>query len=355
MPPVISLMHINPKMYYNENDIIERSYIVMTFERDELMKKIIGSLLLGMATLSLVACQSSGISYYTDDTPLTLSLTDNQLRIMQITDLHLTYGIDYHDRHTLRLIDEMAAFSDPDLIVITGDIAMSPMGPSLFKLLYNRLEKLGIPWTFVFGNHETDFKDYERYLAKIGDAKHLLFKVGPEMTDGGYGNFIIETTYAGSPFYNLYLMDSRTENENTISGYDYMSLQQVAWYRNHAAVDQVAGTDSLAFMHMPLIQYEDYVDYTLVDGAMEEGIICYQGVDTSFFDSMVDFGVTKGVFVGHDHNNNFSFYDEGILLAYGQTTGFNGYGFLERGARIIDIDASKTLNSYLLLESEMSL
>ena len=319
------------------------------------MKNRLRWLVFTTAALCLASCGGTTGEYYTDDEALTLTLSEPGLRIMQVTDLHLTYGIDYHDRHTLRLIEEMAEFSDPDIIVITGDIAMSPMGPSLFGTLYRRLEKLGIPWTFVFGNHETDFKDYGRYLDKIQDPEHLLFKVGPEVTTGSYGNFIIETQVAGSPFMNLYLMDSRTENDNTLSGYDYMTLDQVAWYRSHAAQDQVSGLESLAFMHMPLVQYEDYEDATLLDGDMQEGMICYQGVDTGFFDAMVDYGMTKGLFVGHDHNNNFSFMKDGIMLAYGQATGFNGYGFLERGARIIDVDASHVMTSHLLLESELAL
>ncbi len=302
--------------------------------------------------MCLASCGTSVVEF-TDDEPLALALSGDSLRIMQVTDLHLTYGTDYHDRQTLALIEDMATYAEPDLIVVTGDIAMSPMGPSLFATLYRRMERLGIPWTFVFGNHETDFKDYSRYLDKIGTPEHLLFKVGPELLEGGYGNFVIETTVSGNPFMNLYLMDSRTENDNTLSGYDYMSLAQVAWYRSHATQDQTDGIDSLAFMHMPIVQYENYEDATLLDGDMLEGMICYQGVDTGFFDAMTDLGVTKGLFVGHDHNNNFSFIDQGIMLAYGQVTGYNGYGFLERGARIIDVDASRNLTSYLLVESEL--
>ena len=333
--------------------IIFDVYSVEVQERDERMKTRGRWLLLGTAVLCLSSCGGETLDYYTDDSVLTLSLPESSLRIMQVTDLHLTYGIDYHDRMTLRLIEDMAEYTDPDLIVITGDIAMSPMGPSLFKTLYNRMERLQIPWTFVFGNHETDFKDYTRYLAQIQDPEYLIFKAGPEITTGSYGNFIIQTEVSGTPFMNLYMMDSRTENDNTLSGYDYMTLDQVAWYRTHAAQDQIDGLESLAFMHTPIVQYEDYATSTLIDGVMEEGVICYQGVDTGFFDAMVDEGMTKGLFVGHDHNNNFSFMKDGILLAYGQSTGYNGYGILERGARIIDVDAGHVLSSYLLVESEL--
>jgi hypothetical protein len=43
----------------------------------------------------------------------------------------------------------------------------------------------------------------------------------------------------------------------------------------------------------------------------------------------------------------------GVYLAYGQVTGYNAYGDLERGGRVVYIDSSGVMNSYLVLESEV--
>lgn len=49
---------------------------------------------------------------------------------------------------------------------------------------------------------------------------------------------------------------------------------------------------------------------------------------------------TKGVFSGHNHNNDFIGKYLGISLAYGRKTGYGGYGpkGLQRGARVIELE-----------------
>ncbi len=73
---------------------------------------------------------------------------------------------------------------------------------------------------------------------------------------------------------------------------------------------------------------------------------------THLFDTIIETGKKSlGVFVGHDHNNEFSFYKENILLAYGRSSGYNAYGTYEKGARIIIYDGSN-LNTYLVGSSD---
>ncbi|MFA6942982.1 MAG: metallophosphoesterase, partial [Bacilli bacterium] len=101
-----------------------------------------GFLLLA-SLLTVASCTEP--NYFTDDNYLSLSISGDNLRILQVTDLHLTYGIDYNDRHTLKLIKELNDKTNPDLIVITGDISMSPLGPSLFTKLISYMEDLDTP------------------------------------------------------------------------------------------------------------------------------------------------------------------------------------------------------------------
>jgi hypothetical protein len=77
-----------------------------------------------------------------------------------------------------------------------------------------------------------------------------------------------------------------------------------------------------------------------------------QDEDTGMFAAIVEHNKTKGVFVGHDHLNDFSVMVDGIYLAYGRITGFNAYGSLERGGRVIEISSSGTLSSTILLKSD---
>lgn len=313
------------------------------------MKKMSVFFLMALVIFLLSACKPYEITY-TDDLPFQIEMSHDELNILQITDLHLTYGIDQRDRMTFDLIKALNDANRYDLIVITGDMTMSPQGPRIFSRLISFMETLGTPWTFIFGNHETDFNDYVEYLKRIPQTEHLLFKIGPKLEDGGLGNFSIVFNQNGVPFYKLYLLDTKAEIE-PIEGveddYDSLSLSQVNWYESHVSADTV---DSIVFMHIPLRQYilaEDYV------GTFREKRVYAQSEDTGFFDAMVYHGKSKAVFVGHDHLNNFFFYLSGIMLAYGRATGYNGYGDLEKGGRSIKIDMSGNLSTVIISGSEV--
>ncbi len=315
------------------------------------MKKIILIFLVFMSVISLSGCASYEISY-TDNDPFQIELQHDGLKILQVTDLHLSYGIDSYDHKTMNLIKDLADADDYDLIVITGDLTMSPAAPRLFTQFIKFMETIEIPWTFVFGNHETDFNTYEEILAKVDvPTEYMYFKVGPELADGGYGNFKIEFTKNSLPFYNAYFLDSKAERAvytEEEGEYDYLSTAQVAWYDDSVSQDTV---ESVAFMHIPLRQYMNPTTYI---GIFNEDKVYPQGVDTGFYDAMVDNGLTKGVFVGHDHKNDFYLTKDNIILAYGRATGFNAYGNLELGGRQIAISSTGVLTTTIILESEVN-
>lgn len=313
------------------------------------MKRFAVILLACNLCIYLLGCSAPPIEY-SDDTPLRLDLKGETLKILQLTDLHLTFGFDYNDRETFALIRELSDQDDYDLIVITGDLTMSPSAPRLFNQLIDVMESLEIPWTFILGNHESDFHSYERFLAQLKPTSYLYFKIGPKLEDGGFGNFRIEVFKDNLPYYNLYFLDTKNERDDLTEEqgtYDYLSFAQVAWYEAHVATDTV---DSFAFMHIPLRQYQLAKDIGY-EGKFLEDKAYVQGIDTGFFDAMVLHGKTKGVFVGHDHLNDFSFMLNGIYLAYGRISGYNAYGHLERGGRRIEAFADQSFASSIVTRS----
>jgi len=317
----------------------------------EMMKKLSLVLFAFLFSCGLLSCGTADDPIvYTDDAPITIAMERDTLKILQITDLHLTYGLDAQDRDTLALIEDLVESDDFDLVVISGDMVLSNAGPRLFRTLVRTMEALETPWTFIFGNHETDHSTYQEYLASTVDLTWLRFKVGPELDEGGIGNFRINFTKDGNPFYTLYFFDShaeRAEYTEAEGEYDYIRTSQVDWYAGHVATD---ATDSVAYMHIPLRQFIDSDGYV---GIFNEDKVYAQGIDTGLFDAMALAGRTKGVFVGHDHLNDFYVVREGIMLAYGRITGFNAYGNLERGGRVVAIDAAGAMTSYVLLQSEV--
>lgn len=316
-------------------------------------RRKIGALLL--LPLLLVACNKTSV-IYSDDTPFYFTLEKPSLRVVQFTDTHFTYGFDNFDQQTLNLITTIVNAADPDLVVFTGDQTLSISAPRLYKQLTEHMESLDVTWSFVFGNHDNDYHDYSKLLTAIESVnpERLLFKTGPELEDGGVGNFSINFTYDDEPFYNIYMIDSKTEQHTFkregVSRYEYLSTAQIAWYEEKTNDDILLNTRSTIFMHVPLIQYleyEQYIDSGGFVGEVNESVYP-QSIDTGMFDAIVRQGVTDAVFAGHDHENNFAFYHEGVLLGYGQNSGFNSYGKLQEGARVIDIDNDKNLSTFIL-------
>lgn len=314
------------------------------------MKKLFLFLMFICVTINLVACKQNDAIVFSDNEAMTLEVSDETIKILQVTDLHLAFGISNRDQMTYDLIEDLATSDDYDLIVITGDMTMSPHAPSLFRGLIKHMESLEIPWTFVFGNHDNDFNDYSELLNQIYDTNYLYFKNGPEMVDGGIGNFKINFVYEDNIIYHAYFLDSKAERETYTQEegeYGYLSTAQVNWYENSVSTDLV---ESVVFMHIPLRQY---IDPTTYDGVFLEDKVYAQGIDTGFFDAMVANNKSKAVFVGHDHLNDFTFLKDDILLAYGRISGYTAYGYLERGGRHIEIK-DQLITTYVKLESEVS-
>lgn len=315
------------------------------------MKRLLAWIAFSLLVLLSVACTPITSGPMHGDDPFIVELRSDTLSILQLTDLHLTYGIDSGDRKTFDTISRLVQSQPFDLVVLTGDLTLSTIGPILFARLVRHMESLKTPWTFVFGNHETDFHSHADFLRRIGDTEYLLFQTGPDLEAGGVGNFRIQFNRTGVPFYMAYFLDShaeRTMYSEAEGEYDYLKPSQVEWYTTHVANDSV---DSVVYMHIPLRQMIDPIAY---DGIFLEDKVYPQGVDTGFFAAMLAGNKSKAAFFGHDHLNDFTMVVDGILLGYGRITGHNAYGHLERGGRVFRVFADGTFETHVLLESEVT-
>jgi len=274
---------------------------------------------------------------------------DGTFKILQFTDLHLTYGFDHNDQATLRLIKLAAMAESPDLIVFTGDQTMSPSNRRLYSRWIKHVDALGIPWAFVFGNHDAESGASKESLSKMAlkNGKHTVFELGPSTIEG-IGNYFIRLLPQESDEtrYVLFFLDSNEHRvydlqEDKKFWYDYIYENQIAWYEDMVLkVNDHAGSivPSLAFFHIPLPEYHDVVDNpALIKTGSRFELPCTPYVNTGMFEKMKELGSTKGVFVGHDHINDYTYEKDGILLAYGRASGFNAYGKsdMAKGARVI--------------------
>ena len=302
--------------------------------------------------------------------------TDEDFKVLQLTDIHIGAGWMCHgkDLKALNAVAAMVTAEKPDLVIATGDIAY-PVPPQAgtddnlasAKLFAALMERLGVYWTVTFGNHDTEaYSDYNR--EQIADFyensgfKYCLFKSGPENIDG-YGNSVINIKNAkGEITQSIYMFDSHSYLNHDILGfghdYDNIHENQVEWYRecvekftayNRAiSGEETPVPKSTAYFHIPLKEYQDawyeYMDngfkdtenVKLLEGiAGEGGIIVFPGEgEDELFETMLELGSTKGIFCGHDHENNFSLEYKGIQLCYGMSIDYLAYvGISGRGAQ----------------------
>lgn len=140
--------------------------------------------------------------------------------------------------------------------------------------------------------------------------------------------------------YGFYLP---SDKKQPLGGTDwaYIKKSQIDWYeRTVKAINESAGheVNSLAFFHIPLPEYRYFTPDQAIIGEQREDI-CSPYKNTGLFAKMKELNSTKGVFVGHDHNNNFAFEHDSIVLAYGLKTGRTSYYDEDlQGALVIRFD-----------------
>lgn len=296
-------------------------------------------------------------------------VTDDNFKVMQLTDIHIGAGFlsIKKDSMALNAVSSMISEEKPDLVVVSGDIAYPiPFQAGTFnnknsaRLFANLMEQLGVYWAPAFGNHDTESYSYftredicDFYTS--GEFPHCLLQAGPEEVDGA-GNYVVNIkNTAGKITQSLVLLDSQSYlGDRIIDGivmkYDRIHDNQVEWYKNqiNALTEENGGETpkSLAFFHIPLIEYKDawqeYVDNDSQDtenvkyyygkvGEKDSGIFCPEE-NCGLFDAAAELGSTQGFFCGHDHLNNFSLDYKGIRLTYGYSIDYLAYiGIMKHG------------------------
>ena len=307
-------------------------------------------------------------------------VTDKELKVMQLTDVHIGGGFmsSKKDSMAMNAVAAMITAEKPDLVVVTGDVSYPvPFQAGTFNNLSSArifaalMESLGVYWTLGYGNHDTEAYSYygrEDLSALYGseDYKYCIFEEGPEEVDG-YGNQVINVKNSdGIITQSLYILDSHSYVDGDILGimwkYDNIHENQVQWYKDtvkalneennetYKKLGKNTKSDirSAAFFHIPLTEqkdawyeyaengFENTEDTKLYYGvAGESGKVVYSGIgEDEMFEAMLETGSTKAVFCGHDHYNNFSIEHKGIRLTYGMSVDYLAYpGIYKKGSQ----------------------
>lgn len=285
---------------------------------------------------------------------------DGTFRIVQLTDLHIgskPYAED--DYKTFDLIDAAFTKLDADLIVLSGDLMWSdgvPDAMQVYKELLERFNQYDVPIAITYGNHDsedefvrTDMRRMEELLKHHAPKSNSMVVRDRE----SYTIEIFETE--GRKVQNvLYVFDTGSDAPLPVGIYDWIQPEQVEWFNrvspNYFRRD--GGKTDLVFTHIPLPEYWEAAK-NIVSGECNEtnDMISAPYINTGLFASLYMNQQVGGVFCGHDHDNNFVGLHHGIQLVYGQVGGYQCYGDLERGARIIELNQEE-MTTYTKIFSE---
>ena len=309
--------------------------------------------------------------------------TDRDLKVVQLTDIHIGGGwmSQDEDRMALNAVATMLQTEKPDLVVITGDMVFPvPFNAGTFnnkkptEMLISLMETLGVYYTVGFGNHDSELYSYysREDIAELWgnpDLKYSLYQMGPEEVDG-FGNHVIKVKNSDGIVKNAYFMlDSHAYTDGDYLGlmwkYDNIKESQINWYKqNVEAIDKANKAidpecpmfTSLAFFHIPLEEYEfawkelqengykDTENAKLITGWYHEtDETVFHGVHSEeLFETIEALGSTKGIFVGHDHINNAIVEYKGVSLVYGLSIDYLAYSDIDtqgsqRGCTVINL------------------
>lgn len=312
--------------------------------------------------------------------------TDRDFRVMQLTDVHLGTGFMSikKDNMALNAVSAMITAEKPDLVVVTGDIAYpvpfqagtinNKRGAILFAEL---MEKLGVYWCAVYGNHDTEAysffsrEDISEIYSNHEKYPHSLFSTGPDDVDG-FSNYLINVkNSAGKITQTLFMVDSHSYTDNDYFGimwkYDCVHKNQIEWYKQQ--LDELKAENdgimpkSLMFMHIPIIEFRDAMEEYKANGfkdtentkyidgkAGEKDALIYSSShNNGLFDACLENRSTQGMFFGHDHLNNIALNYKGIYLSYAYSidylayTGISKFG-AQRGCNMITVSPDGSFN-----------
>ncbi len=331
--------------------------------------------------------------------------TDENFKVMQLTDLHIGSGVmsKDEDQKALNAIAAMVTYEKPDLVIVSGDISFPvPYIAGTFnnkatvEVFATLMERLDVYWTVTFGNHDSEAYNYYK-RDKVAsfysnpDYDYCLFQAGPADVYG-YGNQIIKVMKSNGLINKaIFIIDSNMYMADDPLGlkwhYDNVHTDQIEWYSKEIdkmsaynkeklgligsllpGAENYTTVQSFIFQHIPVNEfktaYEDYVDNGYADtadtkylyGVMGEdpnGLFSYGPMNPdNFFETILEKGSTKAMFCGHDHLNNFAFKYKGVVLAYGMSIdylaydGIDNYGS-QRGCTIITIKPNTSWTSKL--------
>lgn len=285
---------------------------------------------------------------------------DHKFKIVQFTDIHWVVDNPASNEAGERMAEILDA-EQPDLVVFTGDLIFAkPAREALDKVLEPTIVR-GIPFAVTWGNHD-DEQDLNRqelsdYIAqKKGNLTSTVKGIS------GVTNYTLPILGSDSKQEAavIYIFDSNAYSGiKDIKGYDWIKPDQIDWYlktsQRYTSRNEGQPLPALAFFHIPLPEFHEAVknENAFMVGTRKE-TACAPALNSGLGTAMLQAGDVMGVFVGHDHINDYVVKWHSILLGYGRLTGgatvYNGIP-QGNGARVIELsEGSRSFKTWIRIK-----
>jgi len=354
--------------------------------------------------------------------PLPLQFKNGKFRIMQFADIQDDHDI---EPRSIDLMRAALDTYKPNLVVFSGDnitggrISSNGEVKKALNNIIKPVEGRKIPWIGTFGNHDEDSKGANGGAVTMGEPEQYAYyrdfscNVNPPSAPGITGDSNAVVLVYGSaydpkkPKYAVWVLDTGRypANPDELAGqrinardntWDHLKIDQVNWYRRRSeGFERTFGEKipGLMWFHHPTQEFdfmwnndfgtghptdEDGIDNPVIPPYSENDpapdtynrhkivgerneCVCTGPFNAGIYATVRERGDVKGIFVGHDHVNNYHGNYHGVYLGYAASAGFGTYGLSGaethrmRGVRVFDIDEDtrETFNTYMVLASDL--
>jgi predicted phosphodiesterase len=293
-------------------------------------------------TLALLMLTVSALSFPVEknSNPVLKFNSSGRFKIVQFTDVHYIYN-SYKSDSALILLKKVMKLEKPDLVVFTGDVVIAKEKSKGWSKVAALMNDIKIPWAVALGNHDIEGElTGGQIMQMLGNMPYSLTENGPEDISGN-GNYVlkIQSSKSNKTSGLVYIFDSHSNFPNRPRGkWDYIKFDQIEWYRKQSSELTKANggqpLPALAFFHIPLAEYKEIKNTTI---GMHRETVTPSEFNSGLFTAMFESKDVMGVFVGHNHNNNYIGCYNNICLGFGNCSGRDCYGKIGRGARVIEL------------------
>lgn len=317
-----------------------------------------------------------------------------KLVIMQVSD---TQDMKYVRPAMVKMLNNAYDAVKPDLVLFTGDnilgnhlldarfgnrqiasgkaATLKVMRESIDNIVAP-LEKRGIPFAMIFGNHDDRNLVGKQEQADIFRSYSCCLPMNtdcPEVDCDTYAIPVLSSD-GNKTLFNIWMLDSAWYDKAQNRCYERVKPETVEWFKkaSERLTSENGGVPvpSLMFLHIPLPETLELFEEC---GANDDGAFamhggkymrfkdgCGRGTlaeppsvledSAGLFDAVLECGGVKGVVTGHDHTNCFEAEYKGVEFIQTSCASFRCYGNELRGVRVFEIheaDPSDILTYFL--------